>query len=171
VDGYGPLNEYIRRPSRWTDVDRNLRTLDRHFTEWNLSEVHIGTTVQIYNVLDLDQLYRYLRSGFEHVRPLPALSVLSWPSYLSVQTLPAAAKAQARRRLLLERSREEYQGRAELSWLLGTIDPVIAFMGSDLPGQSDDFAHFTRESEREFGDSLARAAPSLAAALEDRPLS
>ncbi|MGE3517499.1 MAG: hypothetical protein AB7J63_00965 [Vicinamibacterales bacterium] len=76
---------------------------------------------------------------------------------------------EARRRLLLEKSRAEYAGRRELSWLLATIDPILAFMAADAPGQRDDFVHFTRESEREFGDSLRNAAPALAAALEDPP--
>jgi hypothetical protein len=40
--------------------------------------------VQVYNVLDLDKLYAYLRSGFEHVLPAPVLNPLSRPAYLSV---------------------------------------------------------------------------------------
>lgn len=165
VDGFGALNEYIRRPSRWADVDRTLRAFERHFEEWNLSEVRVGTTVQACNVLDLDRLYAYLR-GFERVLPLPALNVLTWPSYLSVRTLPAEVRAEARRRLLIERSRAEYTGRPELSWLLSTIDSVLAFMEGDAPDERGDFEVFTRESEREFGDSLRNAAPDLAAALE-----
>jgi MoaA/NifB/PqqE/SkfB family radical SAM enzyme len=167
VDGYGPLNDYIRRPSRWADIDRNLRELDCHVRDWNLSEVHVATTVQIYNALDLDRLYAYLRSGFEHIRPLPALSALSWPSYLSVQALPRAVKELVRLKLQAERARPEYRTRPEIAWLLRTIDAVIAFMDArDLNGQRDDFAHFTARSDEEFGDSFRRAAPELAALLD-----
>ena len=41
IDGYGSLNEYIRRPSRWRDVDRHLHTLDAHFHDWNLLQVSL----------------------------------------------------------------------------------------------------------------------------------
>lgn len=165
VDGYGAMNEYIRRPSKWRDVDRHLRTLDRHFHEWNLREVSITTTVQVYNVLDLDALYAYLRSGFEHVHPLPLLNPLSWPAYLSVQTLPRAVKERARDKLLVERTRPEYTSRPDLGWVLRTIDVLLAHMAPDLSGQERDFAHFTSESEQAFGDSLERIAPELAGLL------
>jgi len=166
VDGYGALNEYIRRPSRWADIDRNLRTLDRHFRDWGLTEVIIGTTVQAYNVLDLDQLYRYLRDEFTHVLPLPSLSPLTWPSYLSVQTLPQRIKDRAREKLLLEKARPAYAERPDIAWVLGTIDEVLDHLdGADLAEQADDFAGFTERSEREFGDSLLTAAPELGALL------
>ena len=99
IDGYGPLNEYIRRPSKWRDIDRHLHTLDAHFRDWNLRRVTINTTVQVYNVLDLDKLYAYLRADFEHscgagLTPLPAV-------YFGGDL--RADQAAARERLLQER--------------------------------------------------------------------
>jgi hypothetical protein len=67
--------------------------------------------VQVYNVLDLDKLYAYLRSGFEHVLPAPVLNPLSWPAYLSVQNLPPSVKTLTRERLSKENTREEYRRR------------------------------------------------------------
>jgi sulfatase maturation enzyme AslB (radical SAM superfamily) len=166
IDGYGSLNEYIRRPSRWRDVDRHLRMLDAHFHDWNLREISIHTTVQVYNLLDLDKLYAYLRAGFAHVLPAPLLSPLSWPAYLSVQSLPFQIKALARQRLLEEKMREEYRERTNIAWVLSSIDTVIEFMnGSNGTGPWRDFIAFTTSSEREFGDSFARAAPEMAALL------
>jgi hypothetical protein len=119
--------------------------------------------VQVYNVLDLDHLYRYLRDDFAHVLPLPSLSPLTWPSYLSVQTLPRRVKDRAREKLRVEQSRPAYARRPDLAWVLRTIDELIDHMdGADLAGHADDFTGFTERSEREFGDSLRTAAPELA---------
>ena len=166
IDGYGPVNEYIRRPSRWRVLDRNLRTLDANFREWNLGQLFTNTTVQVYNVLDLDKLYAYLRSGFEHILPAPLLTPLSWPDYLSVQNLPPKIKEVTRERLLNEKTREEYRNRQDVAWLLSSIDTLLAYM--DRPPVKNhwkDFRSFTTRSDREFGDSFERAAPEMTALL------
>lgn len=46
VDGYGRLNDYIRRPSCWSDIDRNLRTIDRRSKEWKVHWAAISTTAR-----------------------------------------------------------------------------------------------------------------------------
>jgi hypothetical protein len=168
VDGYGTLNEYIRRPSRWHDVDRHLHTLDAHFRDWNLLQVSLTTTVQVYNILDLDRLYAYLRSEFHHLFPAPFLSPLTWPTYLSVQTLPAHVKRLARDKLLKERARDHYQRRKDIAWLLGSIDTTLGHLdAADLSEHWKDFLFFTASSDAEFGDSFASAAPELAALLSN----
>ena len=166
IDGYGPVNEYIRRPSRWHALDRNLRTLDANFRAWNLRQVSTNTTVQIYNVLDLDKLYAYLRSGFEHILPAPSLSPLSWPAYQSVQNLPPNIKKLARERLVNEKTREEYRNRDDLTWVLSSIDTLLAYMDRPVAKKHwKDFRTFTTRSDREFGDSFERAAPEMTALL------
>jgi sulfatase maturation enzyme AslB (radical SAM superfamily) len=171
IDGYGSLNEYIRRPSRWRDIDRHLHTLDAHFHDWKLRQVSIHTTVQVYNVLDLDKLYAYLRSGFEHVLPAPVLNPLSSPAYLSIQNLPPDVKILARERLVKEKTREEYRRRKNTAWLLNSIDTVVAYMdGANPTDHWKDFFSFTASSDREFGDSFTCAAPELAALLAESGL-
>jgi len=165
VDGYGPLNDYIRRPSRWHDIDLNLRKIDANFHRWNLKQVFITTTVQVYNVLDLDKLYAYLRSGFEHILPAPDLNPLTWPAYLAVQNLPALVRELARTRLMNEKVREKYSGRG-IEWLLSSIDVILECLdGPEVTDHWQDFRHFTLHSDREFGDSFEAAAPELASLL------
>ncbi len=166
IDGYGAVNGYIRRPSRWEAVNRNLRMVDAHFTEWNLRQVSTNTTVQIYNVLGLDKLYAYFRSEFDHVLPAPFLSPLSWPPYLSVQNLPPDIKRIARERLLQEKTRAEYREREDLAWLMNSIDTLLAYMdGVSGRDHWHDFRWFTESSDREFGDSFECAEPEMAGLL------
>ena len=168
IDGYGRLNEYIRRPSRWSEIDRNLHEVDQNFRQWKMKSVFISATVQNYNILDLDGLYGYLRSRFDNILPLPNLVPLYEPKYLCVQSLPTRIKDLAREKLLKEKTHKEYLSRQnELSWLLDNIDSTINFMyQDDLSHNLDDFRTFTRNSDRKFGDDLTKVAPELVSLLE-----
>jgi len=168
VDGFGRMNEYIRRPSKWNDIDSNLRKLDQNFKEWHIDRAAISSTIQIYNVLTIDQLFEYVRSAkFSHLIPVPQLVPLFYPQYLSVQALPASAKAVARQRLERELERAEALNSGDLTVAIASIQATLSFMDaaetmSDLP----DFLAFTQSSDRVFGDSLKEAAPELVKHLD-----
>ena len=163
IDGYGRLNDYIRRPSRWRDIDRNLREVDRHFSDWKIKYAFVSTTVQVYNVLSLNELYSYLRTEFEHILPLPNLIPLYEPEYLSIQTLPLNIKNLARERLLQEKEHRMYvEQKNRIGWLLENIDSTIDFMClENLNNQTDNFLEFNRNSDKRFGDNLEAVAPEL----------
>lgn len=166
VDGVGALNDYIRRPSNWIDIDRNLRLLDQHFDTWRVRSVVCSATVQIYNILQIGELFDYLSSGFRHIDPIPQLVPLYEPAYLSVQHLPDRVKDIARRRLLVERAKAEALDRPDLHFITSQIDTTLAHM--DQAGSLKrlmDFMYFSAKSDQEFGDSWQKAAPELAAAF------
>jgi sulfatase maturation enzyme AslB (radical SAM superfamily) len=166
VDGYGPLNDYIRRPSKWADIDANLRRLDRNFARWKLRAVVCNTTVQIYNVLQLGDFYEYLASGFENIEPVPRLSPLHTPSYLSIQALSPRVKDVARQKLLLLRSQTEAWLSLKRRPLAKYLDSVITFMdAAQISNQLANFLYFSEKSDRQFNDSWRRACPELASAL------
>jgi sulfatase maturation enzyme AslB (radical SAM superfamily) len=166
VDGFGKLNEYIRRPSKWKDIDRNLHLLDERFEEWHLCSVICSVTVQIYNVLQLGELYGYLSTSFRRVSPIPQLTPLYYPSYLSAQILPEKVRNLAKERLLAERSKEDARQKPMFRHLLSSIDTIAAFLTEPSPPQHImDFLYFTEKSDRLFGDSWRGACPELAQLL------
>ncbi len=164
VDGYGKLNDYIRRPSRWNDIDRNLRMVDNRFNDWKIGSVTVSATVQICNVLEIDQLFAYIRhAGFARIAPIPQLVPLFSPRYLSIQGLPAKAKAVARERLEAEVERAESWNRPELAGLIGSAHHTLEFLdAADTTSHLSDFLSFSESSDRAFGDSWRDAAPELA---------
>jgi hypothetical protein len=169
IDGYGPLNDYIRRPSKWRDIDRNLHLLDNHYHEWKLKSLTCLATVQIYNVLQLGELFDYLASGFQNVAPAPHLTPLYFPHYLSIQILPARAKQVARDRLLERRAAAEARGLSSYHSMVSSIDTTIAFMdAAEDTRELREFLVFSEKSDREFGDSWRKAAPELARLLLDQ---
>jgi sulfatase maturation enzyme AslB (radical SAM superfamily) len=95
IDGVGEVNDYIRRPSKWADIEANLYRYDR--TGDNII-VAINTTVQINNVAHLPEFAQWMLSqNFNKVGKhtdggIFFASVLHWPKYLSIQVLPPELK-------------------------------------------------------------------------------
>lgn len=59
IDGHDRLNHYIRWPSRWTDIVDNWKELRARG-----HKVHVNTTVSIYNIASLHDLYQFIDSAF-----------------------------------------------------------------------------------------------------------
>jgi sulfatase maturation enzyme AslB (radical SAM superfamily) len=58
VDGTGAVNEYIRSPSNWEQVDANIRRLS------SIPTVYLGLTptVQVYNIYNIPAILDYVRN-------------------------------------------------------------------------------------------------------------
>jgi hypothetical protein len=166
IDGFGRLNDYIRRPSNWSDIERNLESVDRNFKTWNMGYVICSATVQIYNILQLGELFDYVATRFRHITPVPALTALYSPEYLSIQILPSRLKDIARTKLLALRAEMVERLPLEVHHRLNSIDAMVAFMDEANPsGQLEDFLYFCEKSDRKFGDSWRQSCPDLAAGL------
>lgn len=136
LDAFGPLNDYIRHPSRWADISQSLEDLEANFDQYHLSQVLVKSTVQIYNVTQIGDLFDYLLEGFKRVIPVPHLTNLYHPLYYRTQVLPRELKAAAREQLsqLKERTKRKLSGhsgnhRAHLN--LNSLDDIIHFMESE----------------------------------------
>lgn len=95
IDGYGEVNDYIRRPSVWKEIENNLRHYDN--TKDNII-VSINTTVQIANIQRLTEFASWLLAqNFKKVGKssdggIFFASLLHYPPYLSIQALPQVMK-------------------------------------------------------------------------------
>jgi MoaA/NifB/PqqE/SkfB family radical SAM enzyme len=103
IDAYGDKNDYIRYPSKWADVEKNLYLLD------NSSEnvtVNLACAVQALNVLYLDELAQWkLDANFKKINLAPygagiiGLHLVYLPSYLNIRVLPNHVKTLAADRI------------------------------------------------------------------------
>lgn len=170
VDGFGKVNEYIRRPSRWADIDRNLRLVDEHYEDWKISSAVVSAVFQIYNALNIHELMAYLRdAGFRRVTKLPQLVPLFDPPYLSTQALPNPVKQEARRLLEEEIRRAESWNQPKLAGLIGTMRSTLAYMdAASTTGALMEFEMFTEAADAVFGQSWKEALPELVPYLEPR---
>jgi MoaA/NifB/PqqE/SkfB family radical SAM enzyme len=91
IDGFGKQYDYIRYPSKWEKLVRNLSVFR------GLPNVSLGAaiTLQFYNALNICDLFRYCDSI--------DLGFFAWPvhmpRYLSVEAMPPAARRLASARL------------------------------------------------------------------------
>lgn len=95
VDGVGKINEYIRHPSKWETIEKNLQLLDG--APGNL-KVWLATTVQIYNIFHLTDILKWkILSNFKKINstnknPFITTHPLHSPLHFSIKALPASAK-------------------------------------------------------------------------------
>ena len=106
IDALGHRNYYIRYPSNWKTIEKNLHRLD------NLSDniqVSIATAIQILNIKHLPDFARwkiqqnFKKVNFENVTGgiqagggIINMHLLYIPTFLSIKCLPSADKAEVR---------------------------------------------------------------------------
>jgi sulfatase maturation enzyme AslB (radical SAM superfamily) len=95
LEGVGEVNDYIRYPSQFGQIEANLRRLYDERERLGIIRLEFATTVQIYNVFHLPELLAYLRKNFPRARWLPLLTILFDPPAFSAAVLPSAARAAA----------------------------------------------------------------------------
>jgi MoaA/NifB/PqqE/SkfB family radical SAM enzyme len=103
LDAVGEKNEYIRYPSKWNDVVRNLHILDN--TPNNII-INIACAVQLLNVLYIPELVKWKQSqNFKKINLPPygagliGTHIVYLPSYLNVRVLPDDIKQEVKNRI------------------------------------------------------------------------
>lgn len=109
LEGFGPLNEYIRHGSKWAVIEKNFQKLIALKKEINLAlEVH--TCLQVPNLLRLPDLYGWLERWENECPPLPYHISIDHPLQLQIGRLPKELqyKAVENIRLYMEKHRERF---------------------------------------------------------------
>ena len=142
IDAYGELNRYIRYPTGWTSVEKNI---DKFLSMPNV-QVQIHCTVQMYNILNLKELFDWIKSK---TNLTPYLNILNHPVCLNIQTLPADLKMLAEERLV------EY-----LDW--PKVKDTIAYMNSaDTSNHLTEFFDYTAAIDKSRNENLLDHIPEF----------
>lgn len=165
VDGFEVINDYIRPPSKWSNINKNLEYLDKNASELGITEILLSCTVQIYNILSLDKLYAYL-GKFEKIVPALNLINLHYPDYLSTKVLPVEAKKISTKRLIdIAQSLENKLG-PEHQYLIENIHQIIKFMNEhDLSSKLVNFKKMNSKFDEIKDVKIHTALPELSAHL------
>lgn len=130
VDAVGELNSYIRHPSNWEKINKNLAKINQYHKEFNVSECMLSTTVQALNISKLREMVDYLKQ-YEFLVPVPNLINLHVPHYFSSQILPADMKAAITDDLLKLKAECEKTIPAHYRYLTDNIAQVVNFMNAE----------------------------------------
>lgn len=167
LDGYDKNNTYIRYPSKWSVIVRNLQRLneaDGPLERW------MSATIQALNAFEIVDLMRWkLRESglknFNSGRKLPILTThaLHKPDFLSLRSLPLEVKSDVSRHYrefldemktwasedLVEKAAQLFRGYEK-------------FMREEARAEDfQDFCNYTRKLDEYRGDSLEQGAPRL----------
>lgn len=165
IDGLGPINDYIRFLSRWETIDKNFRRL-----VGLADNVKIGITpvVQVYNILNIVDLLRYVESVALEANSDINVDFLyaTDPPYINPQILPYSVRSEAVRRLeAYKRDSKTYHTQ---SYLKNSVDSCINML-NESPNADDkqlsDFTEYTRLLDKHRKQSFADVFPELSELL------
>ena len=150
LDATGSLLEYMRYPSRWDAVERNI--LD--YAKTGLSVI-VQPTFQAYNVFGALDVLRFCDTHNIEFH----LNFLSDPQFLSTQMLPPAVVEKAikdwERYLGLE-CRESLRGKVEVA-----LQELRRARPPHLKQLQDEFICFTNDLDKDRNEKLGTVAPRL----------
>jgi sulfatase maturation enzyme AslB (radical SAM superfamily) len=87
IDAIGDLANYLRNPSDWDQLEKNLDKLgyceDKHITG------SISTTINIFNIYHFIDISKWLHNKkYTNIKPIPIYHVLVGPEFMNIQILP-----------------------------------------------------------------------------------
>jgi MoaA/NifB/PqqE/SkfB family radical SAM enzyme len=142
IDAHGALNRYIRYPTGWSSVEKNI---DKFLSMPNV-QVQIHCTVQMYNILNLKELFDWIKAKTDLT---PYLNILNHPICLNIQTLPLELKKLVEERLV------DY-----LDW--PKVKETIAYMNSaDTSGHLTEFFDYTAAIDKSRNENLLDHIPEF----------
>ena len=96
VDGVGRVNDYVRFPSQWADVESNTHKYMKLCRDLTSVEVIIFSTISVYNVWSIDELRRwslYLEKEYKYPPSFQFIySPIGTPSSLTIQNFSFISK-------------------------------------------------------------------------------
>jgi sulfatase maturation enzyme AslB (radical SAM superfamily) len=150
IDGSRDVNGYIRFPSSFDLINANLRRLHDTPQPFRLGHVDFNTAVQIYNIFDLPNLFRYLVS-FPKFFWFPALSTITFPEALAVTVLPRASRVAAKESLERYLAEERWKeiGPVRFEYAEARLRELIRYLdGEDHTHLLPEFFRLTEHFDR-----------------------
>jgi MoaA/NifB/PqqE/SkfB family radical SAM enzyme len=145
IDGFREYFEYIRYPAKWQALIRNMELLRRLPNARVAAEV----TLQIYNALNVVELFRFLDS----IEMPFGGHALQFPTHLRATLLPPRARAIAAERLHAYANDECKPERRQL--VLGLAAQLDNFAETGDADTWRDFMLFTNDLDASRGQSFA----------------
>lgn len=121
IDAMGQLAHYVRYPSKWDVVEKNMRLIDK--CELNNITCTTNFTASMLNIKHLPEMTEW----FYEQNWRKFHNVLTWhrlvgPNWLNIQVLPAEVKQQ------ITNLYEEYYERSKIPNIKQHIQPLIEYM-------------------------------------------
>jgi MoaA/NifB/PqqE/SkfB family radical SAM enzyme len=160
LDGYGPISEYIRFPSVWTEIQANI---DKFMTLKNAYFL-VNTTVQVYNMLHVVDMIRFCDERKIEFR----YHFLQGPAHLSPLVMPASIREEAASRIRRFAQRNDTEGAGRSThvanrdvWLSQLADAFLVEQPNWDDKKLKEFMAFTNDLDGSRGQNFRTALPEL----------
>lgn len=159
IDGIGSVNNYIRFPSKWEDIETNLRKLD----SLDNSKIGISPTISIYNVLNLPEIIEWVIDANFNKKINVSGHLCHNPDYMNIKALPLEIKKQVIKKYTnflprIERSNSKYFKERANELLTSYIKHM---MSEDWVHLFPKFLKYVKDLENIRGNSLEESIPEL----------
>ena len=161
IDGVNEVNDYIRAPSKWSQISRNVETLAQ------MPNVVLGVTptVQTYNVFNLIDTLNWVDSLNKKYNKNIFVDFLInvHPKHLAVGILPDKIRQQVSSKLLEYKANNFNQATPELT--VNSTNGIIGLLQQDRvvdwQEQLNKFKTYTESLDRERNQSLSSISKEL----------
>ena len=94
VDGYKEVQEYIRYPSRWKEIEDNVKKILKNRNEYIF--FYFSPVIQIYNILNFPRLFKWIDNlQINYGKVNNYILMCTAPEFLDIAILPNNIKQEA----------------------------------------------------------------------------
>jgi MoaA/NifB/PqqE/SkfB family radical SAM enzyme len=163
LDGFDRINHYIRYPSNWKVLDKNLHLLDSSMSALNCGKIEVNCTVQVYNVFSLSELFWHLKENFKNISPYPNFEPVMYRPHLSIQLLNRELKILAENGIRKISVDHFYKyGGLPPKQFSDRLNQIIRYMwAKDQSAEIPEFKKFTNFMDLNRGQNVLNFIPEL----------
>ena len=169
IDGFGVVQEYIRHPSKWETIERNIRKILKAKTK-NVS-IFFSPVIQIYNILRLIEFLEWIDNlslEFETEIYL-SLIICTRPKFFDIATLPRGSVREAalddiRKYTQSIRTRNPFFFYNELKSIEYILEKKFL---NDIQHNGKNFFEYTRVLDEHRGNDFFKSLPRLGKLLKE----
>jgi len=124
IDAMGDLANYIRYPTKWNVIEKNLGILDN--SELNNVFCTITSTISILNIMHFPEMVNWFeKKKFKKFAPLAGHHLLHNPDYLNINILPQQTKIE------ITEMYRNFVENSKIPSIKNHLDSIIDFMNSE----------------------------------------
>lgn len=86
IDAYGPLNDYLRKGSKWEEVEENLHWFAKTFPD----NVNVNGVISIYNINNFFKLAEYVQAHYKWCKV--AFNIIDGSEWMHPRNIPDSVK-------------------------------------------------------------------------------
>jgi sulfatase maturation enzyme AslB (radical SAM superfamily) len=175
VDGVGKINDYIRHPSKWSQIKKNLHSLDN--AEGNF-KVWWAATIQAYNLIHFpDMMLWKIEQDFKRInksvlrKPVISPHPLHNPKFLNIKIFPIESKNRIlkifeEKKVLTEKAilsfdfMNDAEKETNIKYFVKLLDQYSNYMmAEDYSSELEKFWHYTNRLDDIRQESLKNTCP------------